>query len=121
MSSDRDPRRIAIGARIAAARAKKSLSQFQLALRLSVTPGAVAQWERGYTLPKITHFDELPEILGVSREWLLTGNDSQQVLTAQTKAEEVILRLARALTGEQQALLIKMLAGLADSDTPKSE
>ena len=113
MPEPTDPRKIAIGARIAAARNRKGLSQFELAVQLSVTPGAVAQWERGYTMPKMGHFDALPSILDVSREWLLTGDDPAAVREAHTKAEETILRLARSLSSDQQATLIKMLLGLS--------
>ncbi len=54
-----------IGSKIAEARKKLNISQAQLAERLFVTPQAVGKWERGESMPDITTFDRLAEILGV--------------------------------------------------------
>jgi transcriptional regulator with XRE-family HTH domain len=108
-----NPKWLEIGQRIKEARKQKGLSQHGLAMHLGITAGAVGQWEVGYSTPTMSNFDQLPEVLDVSREWLLTGNESGEVMKAHTKAEETILRLSRALTGDQQATLIGMLTGLA--------
>jgi transcriptional regulator with XRE-family HTH domain len=115
----KDPRTEAVGLRIREARDKKGLSQHALALHLGITAGAVGQWELGYALPTMHHFDELPAILDVSREWLLTGKDASEAIKAQTKSEETILRLSRSLSGDQQATLIAMLHGLASPSGAK--
>jgi len=54
-----------IGQKIADARKKTNLSQSQLAERLFISPQAVGKWERGESMPDITTFDRLAEILGV--------------------------------------------------------
>lgn len=54
-----------IGDRIAEARKKIDISQAQLALRLSISSQAVGKWERGESMPDITTFNRLAEILGV--------------------------------------------------------
>ena len=54
-----------IGNKIAEARKKLNISQAQLAERLFVTAQAVGKWERGESMPDITTFDRLAEILGV--------------------------------------------------------
>jgi uncharacterized protein YjbI with pentapeptide repeats len=54
-----------IGNKIAEARKKINISQAQLALRLSISSQAVGKWERGESMPDITTFNRLAEILGV--------------------------------------------------------
>ncbi len=54
-----------IGNKIAEARKKVNISQAQLAERLFISPQAVGKWERGESMPDITTFIRLAEILGV--------------------------------------------------------
>ncbi len=54
-----------IGNKIADARKKVNISQAQLAERLFISPQAVGKWERGESMPDITTFNRLAEILGV--------------------------------------------------------
>jgi len=54
-----------IGERISEARRKISLSQAQLAQKISISPQAIGKWERGESMPDITTFNRLAEILGV--------------------------------------------------------
>ena len=54
-----------IGNQIAKARKRLNISQAQLAQRLFISPQAVGKWERGESVPDITTFDRLAEILGV--------------------------------------------------------
>ena len=54
-----------IGNKIAEARRKVNLSQAQLAEKLFISAQAVGKWERGESMPDITTFDRLAEILGV--------------------------------------------------------
>ncbi|MGN7722828.1 helix-turn-helix domain-containing protein [Chitinophaga sp. 22620] len=54
-----------VGNKIATARKKTNISQAQLAERLFISPQAVGKWERGESMPDITTFNSLAEILGV--------------------------------------------------------
>ncbi|HET6558019.1 MAG TPA: pentapeptide repeat-containing protein [Prolixibacteraceae bacterium] len=54
-----------IGNKIAEARKKINISQAQLAERLFISSQAVGKWERGESMPDITTFNSLAEILGV--------------------------------------------------------
>lgn len=54
-----------IGHKIAEARKKINISQAQLAERLFISAQAVGKWERGESMPDITTFNSLAEILGV--------------------------------------------------------
>jgi uncharacterized protein YjbI with pentapeptide repeats len=56
---------IMIGNKIAEARKKLNISQAQLAQRLFISSQAVGKWERGESMPDITTFNRLAEILGV--------------------------------------------------------
>jgi uncharacterized protein YjbI with pentapeptide repeats len=54
-----------IGLKIAEARKKINISQSELAQRLFISSQAVGKWERGESMPDITTFNRLAEILGV--------------------------------------------------------
>ncbi|MDP2721830.1 MAG: helix-turn-helix transcriptional regulator, partial [Bacteroidales bacterium] len=54
-----------IGNKITEARKKNNLSQARLAERLFISSQAVGKWERGESMPDITTFIRLAEILGV--------------------------------------------------------
>lgn len=54
-----------IGGKIAKARKAINISQAQLAQHLFISPQAVGKWERGESMPDITTFNRLAEILGV--------------------------------------------------------
>ena len=40
-------------------------SQFELAVKVGVTPGAVGKWERGVSEPKVTQLRRIAEEFGV--------------------------------------------------------
>ncbi len=54
-----------IGNKIAEARKKINISQAELAQQLFISSQAVGKWERGESMPDITTFNRLAEILGV--------------------------------------------------------
>lgn len=54
-----------IGGKIAQARKAKGMSQARLAQQLFISPQAVGKWERGESMPDITTFSRLGEMLGV--------------------------------------------------------
>ena len=54
-----------IGAKLTSARKRLSLSQSELAERVSISAQAVGKWERGESLPDITMLNRLAELLGV--------------------------------------------------------
>jgi len=64
-----------IGNRIREARTRKGWSQQQLAERMSVTRGAISQWESGETELSLKRLSALAESLGTSEDWLRTGRD----------------------------------------------
>ncbi|MBE6698122.1 MAG: helix-turn-helix transcriptional regulator [Ruminococcaceae bacterium] len=62
-----------LGARIAALRRAKGLTQEMLAEKMGVSPQAVSKWERGLAFPNPVWLDELADILDTSIDSLLTG------------------------------------------------
>ena len=66
---------IKIGKFIADTRKKKNLTQIQLAERLSITDRAVSKWECGRSMPDSSIMLELCEVLEISVNELLTGEE----------------------------------------------
>lgn len=71
-----------IGNKIAKARKKINISQAQLAQRLFISPQAVGKWERGESIPDITTFTRLAEILGVDLNYFSENFPSEATETA---------------------------------------
>lgn len=68
-----------IGDKIAGARRKINISQAQLAQRLFISSQAVGKWERGESMPDITTFNRLAEILGVDLNYFSENFQSMDI------------------------------------------
>ena len=62
-----------LGARIAARRRERGLTQGQVAARMGVSPQAVSKWERGLACPDLVFLDDLAALLDIGLEELLVG------------------------------------------------
>ncbi|MFA7419723.1 MAG: pentapeptide repeat-containing protein [Melioribacteraceae bacterium] len=81
-----------IGNKIAEARKKINISQAQLAQRLSISSQAVGKWERGESMPDITTFNRLAEILGVDLNYF--SENFQSAATEMTLGEPLVKQSA---------------------------
>jgi uncharacterized protein YjbI with pentapeptide repeats len=81
-----------IGARIAKARKALHLSQAQMAQRLFISPQAVGKWERGESMPDITTFTRLAEMLGVDLNYFsaTTPAVANEVLRDESPVKETV-------------------------------
>ena len=77
-----------LGARIAALRKEKGMTQLELAQQMGVTDKAVSKWERDLSCPDINTVPRLAEVLGVSLE------DLMQVYTPEKQEHEVSIHLS---------------------------
>ena len=66
---------VKIGKFIADCRKKKNLTQMQLAEKLNITDRAISKWECGKAMPDSSIMLELCEVLGISVNELLTGEE----------------------------------------------
>ena len=82
-----------LGARIAALRRNKGMSQGQLARHLGVSTSAVGMYEQGRREPAGAILVSLAECFGVSTDYLLTGRPNGAEQTALRELMES--RLAR--------------------------
>ena len=62
---------------ISVARKRAGISQEELAERLSVTQGAVSQWENGATSPRTEMLLRIAEVLNVTVDELLRPRDEE--------------------------------------------
>ena len=61
------------GENIAVLRKKMGLTQLQLAEKLNISDKTVSRWENGLGFPEVTQFPALAKILGVTVDFLMTG------------------------------------------------
>ena len=101
---------VKVGRFIAECRKKQNLTQAQLAERLGITDRAVSKWETGKTMPDSSLMLELCDILGISVNDLLNGEEISpeeyshkttaqlmEVLQYKELLEEKFLKLRRIL------------------------
>ena len=107
-----------LGARIAALRHGKGLSQAQLAQRLKISPSAVGMYEQGRREPSAQLLVAMAKEFQVSTDFLLTGKpaahdciDTQQMLLQQLEAAQKKLQHRSAPLSDQEltVLLAAML------------
>ena len=92
-----------IGNKIAEARKKVNISQAQLAERLFISPQAVGKWERGESMPDITTFNRLAEILGVDLNYF--SENTQSAPTEMATVESLDKRSAELPSEKQKKKL----------------
>lgn len=77
-----------LGARIAAFRKEKGMTQEELAERVGVSPQAVSKWENDVSCPDILMIPKLAKLFGVTSDELLTGEADDQPVTRCLSPEE---------------------------------
>ena len=85
---------IEIGTFIAKCRKEKKLTQAQLAEKLNITDRAVSKWETGKSMPDASIMLELCEILGITVNELLSGEEIDME-SYEKKADENLIALKR--------------------------
>ena len=83
-----------IGKFIAKCRKEKKLTQAQLAEKLNITDRAVSKWETGKSMPDSSIMLELCEILGITVNELLSGEEIDME-SFEIKADENLIALKR--------------------------
>ena len=103
-----------LGSRIAFARRRMGVSQAVLAARIGVTPAAVGAYEQGRRSPSAAILVALSKVLGVSVDFILTGNPVYpgEIFPAAEYALQV--RAAQG-TGERMAMGIQLLLLLTEN------
>lgn len=89
-----------IGNKIADARKKVNISQAQLAERLFLSPQAVGKWERGESMPDITTFNRLAEILGVDLNYF--SDKVESAVSEMTPVEPGLNQSVTSTSGNQK-------------------
>jgi uncharacterized protein YjbI with pentapeptide repeats len=92
-----------IGNKIAVARKKINISQAQLAQQLSISSQAVGKWERGESMPDITTFNRLAEILGVDLNYF--SENFQSAAAEMAPVEFLVKQPAELPTRDQKKKL----------------
>ncbi|MBQ4617660.1 MAG: helix-turn-helix transcriptional regulator [Clostridia bacterium] len=98
---------IKIGRFIAARRKQAGLTQLQLADKLGITDKAVSKWERGMAMPDTSLMLELCEILGISVNELLNGEDITMEHN-DPKNEQLLLDMANELEAKNKTIWTSM-------------
>ncbi|WP_226470613.1 helix-turn-helix domain-containing protein [Luteimonas panaciterrae] len=92
-----------LSSRIREARKNADLSQQALARRLGLAHWLVSKWERN-SCPQPTQIqlDQIAEITGVSREWLVTGYGRMTVASSSCNVYQLFRETATPDDGEEE-------------------
>jgi len=96
-----------IGAFIAACRKRERLTQMQLAEKLNITDRAVSKWERGISMPDSSIMLELCDILKITVNDLLNGEEINMENKNQ-KHEQLLLDMAKELEQKNKTIRTSM-------------
>ena len=100
---------IKIGKFIAVCRKKKNLTQAQLAETLAITDRAVSKWETGKAMPDTSIMLELCDVLGITVNDLLSGEEITMENNGQ-KNEQLLLDMAKELERKNKTIWTSMWA-----------
>ena len=94
---------VKIGSYIAEKRKKLGMTQKQLAEKLGKSDKSVSKWERGICLPDVSVYLELCEILGISLNEFLAGEDIE-VTNVEKKSEDTLIQITKDSSYKQRYL-----------------
>ena len=112
---------VKIGSFIAERRKLKGLTQMQLAEKLNITDKAISKWERGIAMPDSSIMLDLCEILGItvnellSGEEIVMGNGNQKNEQLLIEMAQVMERRNKSIWGSMWLLLIISMVSLIAS------
>ena len=92
---------VKIGSYIAEKRKKLGMTQKQLAEKLGKSDKSVSKWERGICLPDVSVYLELCEILGISLNEFLAGEDIEVSAVANASIKNEVGKWDVCLVGPQ--------------------
>ena len=85
---------IKIGKYIAGKRKSLGMTQKQLAEKIGMSDKSVSKWERGICLPDVSVYLELCEILGISLNEFLAGEDIE-IDNIEKKSEDTLIQITK--------------------------
>ena len=118
MSPD-EPLSASSGARIRAARLERGWTQDDLAAAVGVSRSAVAQWETDRAGQIRGNLTRISEVLEISVEYLLYGEDRRATSLAAGADELALLRLYRQCAPEDRQILLRTARRLARGTTTR--
>lgn len=107
------------GARIRAARLERGWTQDDLAEAVGVSRSAVAQWETDRAGQIRANLTRISEVLEISVEQLLYGEDRRGVPLAASADELALLRLYRQCAPEDRQILLRTARRLTRGATSR--
>ncbi|PSL42381.1 uncharacterized protein YjbI with pentapeptide repeats [Chitinophaga niastensis] len=108
-----------IGGKIAKARKAIGMSQARLAQHLFISPQAVGKWERGESMPDITTFNRLAEMLGVDLNYF--SESAQAASNEMSPVESFVKQPAKEVDNLSRSLERQVRIDLTAIDLQKSD
>ena len=106
---------VKIGKFIADCRKKKNLTQMQLAEKLGITDKAISKWERGIAMPDSSIMLELCDILGISVNELLSGEEIKMENYNKEMENKLLEMVEEKERNDKQLLVLEVVIGVLSS------
>ena len=98
-----------IGKFISQCRKEKKLTQAQLAEKLNVSDKSISRWENGKTMPDISLFEPLCEILDISIIELLKATRLNNKKETNKISAEVLIDYSKYIKNKNKKLILTIL------------
>ena len=111
---------LTITERIFVALAQKRLSQKEFAKRIEVNEKTVSAWKKNNSLPPADKISKISDCLGVTINYLLTGEEEKPVIQQSQNFQQInsrekeLLKYFKMLSNEEQIRLIARAEVLAE-------
>ena len=111
---------LTITERIFVALAQKKLSQKEFAKRIEVNEKTVSAWKKNNSLPPVDKISKISDCLGVTINYLLTGEEEKPVIQQSQNFQQInsrekeLLKYFKMLSNEEQIRLIARAEVLAE-------
>ena len=111
---------LTITERIFVALAQKKLSQKEFAKRIEVNEKTVSAWKKNNSLPPVDKISKISDCLGVTINYLLTGEEEKPVIQQSQNFQQInsrekeLLKYFKMLSKEEQIRLIARAEVLAE-------
>lgn len=89
-------------------RDKKGIKDADVARETGITKSTFTDWKNGRSIPKSDKLSKIAEFLGVTENYLRTGNEKPEILPLMPEQFE-LLELYSALKDEQKLAIMNLL------------
>ena len=103
---------------------RKGMTPYKIHKLTGISQSTFTAWKQGISTPKHEKLKKIADCLGVSVDYLMTGEEKEKtppVGEVLTEGEQMILKLYRSISNDRQPMAIKLMACIANTPEDKQQ